>query len=387
MNSRERVLTALAFKEADRVPIDLGGSTGASGIHVIAYHNLKKYLGIGGPVKCNDVMQQLAQMEEIIRKRLHIDVIQVNALAFHQEWAPLTLHSSPADMNVLYPAGLNVQIEANGARLLKNAAGQRFQMPQGAYYFDAEDGKSWFSWPYDFTDENLDALQRNTRRIYEETEYAVSANFGGNFFSVEPEFMMDLMLEPEKIGDMLAQRCDDLIKKYTLLHQAIGEYTFCISFADDFGSQNAPMVSPDIFHERIAPHYKKFTSWLHSKTNWKLYLHSCGAIEPLIDSIIEMGADILNPVQISATGMAPVKLKEKYGRKIVFWGGGCDTQNILGKADKVTLEEHVKNLIRIFAPGGGFVFNQVHAIQPLVPPEDICTVFETAFKYGQYPIK
>ncbi|MEI8246789.1 MAG: uroporphyrinogen decarboxylase family protein [Lentisphaerota bacterium] len=387
MNSRERVLTALAFKEADRVPIDLGGTTGASGIHVIAYHNLKKYLGIGGPVKCNDVMQQLAQMEDVIRERLHIDVVQVNALAFHQEWAPLTLHSSPADMNVLYPAGLDIQVEANGARLLKNAAGQRFQMPQGAYYFDAEDGKSWFSWPYELTDENLAALQRNTRRIYEETGYAISANFGGNFFSVEPEFMMDLMLEPEKIGDMLAQRCDDLIKKYTLLHQAIGEYTFCISFADDFGSQNAPMVSPDIFHERIAPHYKKFTSWLRSKTNWKLYLHSCGAIEPLIDSIIEMGADILNPVQISATGMDPVKLKEKYGRKIIFWGGGCDTQNILGKADKDTLEEHVKNLIRIFAPGGGFVFNQVHAIQPLVSPEDICAVFETAFKYGQYPIK
>ena len=199
--------------------------------------------------------------------------------------------------------------------------------------------------------------------------------------------MMDLMLEPEKIGDMLAQRCDDLIKKYTLLHQAIGEYTFCIVFADDFGSQNAPMLSPDIFHERIAPHYKKFTSWLHSKTNWKLFLHSCGAIEPLIADIVEMGADILNPVQISATGMDPVKLKEKYGRKIVFWGGGCDTQNILGKADKNTLEEHVKNLIRIFAPGGGFVFNQVHAIQPLVSPEDICAVFETAFKYGQYPIK
>ena len=332
MNSRERVLTALAFKEADRIPIDLGGSTGASGIHVIAYHNLKQYLGLGGPVKCNDVMQQLAQVEDVIRERLHIDVVQVNALAFHQEWAPLTLHSSPADMNVLYPAGLDIQVEANGARLLKNAAGQRFQMPQGAYYFDAEDGKSWFSWPYELTDENLAALQRNTSRIYEETGYAISANFGGNFFSVEPEFMMDLMLEPEKIGDMLAQRCDDLIKKYTMLHQAIGEYTFCISFADDFGSQNAPMVSPDIFHERIAPHYKKFTSWLHSKTNWKLYLHSCGAIEPLIDSIIEMGADILNPVQISATGMDPVKLKEKYGRKIIFWGGGCDTQNILGKS-------------------------------------------------------
>ena len=387
MNSRQRVLTALAFKEADRVPIDLGGTTGASGIHVIACHNLKKYLGIGGPVKCNDVMQQLTQMEEIIRERLHIDVIQVNALAFHKEWAPLSLHSRPDDMDVLYPAGLDIQTRTDGSRLLKNSAGQRFLMPPGAYYFDAEDGKSWFSWPYDLTDENLAALQRNTRRIYEETDYAIAANFGGNFFSVEPEFMMDLMLEPEKIGDMLAQRCDDLIKKYTLLHQAIGEYTFCISFADDFGSQNAPMLSPDIFRERIAPHYKKFTSWLHSKTDWKLYLHSCGAIEPLIDSIIEMGTDILNPVQISATGMDPAKLKEKYGRKIVFWGGGCDTQNILGKADKTALEEHVINLIRIFAPGGGFVFNQVHAIQPLVPPEDICTVFETAFKYGQYPVK
>ena len=143
------------------------------------------------------------------------------------------------------------------------------------------------------------------------------------------------------------------------------------------------MVSPDIFHERIAPHYKKFTSWLHSKTNWKLYLHSCGAIEPLIDSIIEMGADILNPVQISATGMDPVKLKEKYGRKIVFWGGGCDTQNILGKADKVTLEEHVKNLIRIFAPGGGFVFQQVHNILANIPPQNIVAMLDAVAEFNR----
>lgn len=387
MNSRERVLTALAFKEADRVPIDLGGSTGASGIHVIAYSRLKKYLGIAGAVKCNDVMQQLAQVEDAVRKRLHADVIQVNPLAFHKKWAPLALHTSLDGEGVLYPAGLGIQTGSDGTRLLKNPAGQRFLMPPEAYYFDAEDGRSWFSWPYELNDENLEALQRNTRRIYEETDYAVAANFGGSFFSVEPEFMMDLMLEPNKIEDMLALKCDELIKKYSLLHQAIGEYTFCICFADDFGAQNAPMISPDTFRERIAPHYKRFTSWLHSRTSWKLYLHSCGAVEPLIDGIIEMGADILNPVQISAFGMNPAELKGKYGGKIVFWGGGCDTQNILGKADKAILEEHVKNNIRIFAPGGGFVFNQVHAIQALVSPEDICTFFDTAFEYGRYPVK
>lgn len=387
MTSRERVMTALAFKEADRVPIDLGGSTGASGIHVIAYHRLKQHIGLGGPVQCNDVMQQLAQVEDVVRERLHVDVIQVNPLAFHREWAPLRLHPRPEDMTVQYPAGLAVQAGPDGTRLLENVAGQRFLMPRGAYYFDAEDGKSWFSWPYDLTDENLASLARNTRRIHEETEYAIAANFGGNFFSVEPEFMMDLMLEPAKVEDLLAQRCDDLIQKYALLHQAIGEYTFAICFADDFGAQNAPMVSPEIFQERIVPHYRKFTSWLHAKTGWKLFLHSCGAIEPLLDGIVGMGADILNPVQISAAGMDPVALKKKYGKKIVFWGGGCDTQNILGKTDRATLTEHVTNLVRIFAPGGGFVFNQVHAIQPLVPPEDICTLFDTAFAQGHYPVK
>ena len=147
------------------------------------------------------------------------------------------------------------------------------------------------------------------------------------------------------------------------------------------------MMAPELFAERIAPHYRRFTDWLHAETDWKLYLHSCGAIEPLIESLIGAGVDILNPVQTSAEGMDPHLLKKRYGGRIVFWGGGCDTQRILGFASPEEIREHVRERIRIFAPGGGFVFNQVHAIQATVPPEHIEAMLGAARQYGEYPIR
>lgn len=386
MNSRERIKLTLEFKEPDRVPVDLGGTTGASGIHVLAYHRLKRHLGCGGPVKCYDMMQQLALVEEEIRLRLHTDVIQINALTGHRNWEKAVLFDHEPALEQLIPAGLDLKITGEEA-LLVNPAGKRFHMPKSSYYFDAEDGKSWFSYPYELTDEFLAALQKNTRELYESTGYALAGNFSGNFFSSDPEFMMDMLLEPAKIEDTLAKRCDALIEKYRLLHQSIGAYTFCIAFADDFGAQNAPLLDPDTFRTGIAPHYRRFTDWLHRETDWKLYLHSCGAIEPLLEDIIGMGVDILNPIQTSATGMDPAMLKAKYGRRVVFWGGGCDTQHVLGYVDQATLAEHVRERLAILAPGGGFVFNQVHAIQPTVDPESIRTLFDTVHEYGQYPIR
>jgi uroporphyrinogen decarboxylase len=172
---------------------------------------------------------------------------------------------------------------------------------------------------------------------------------------------MDLMTEQDKVTEALTKKCDALIEKIGRVNQAFGKYMFCIIFADDFGAQNAPLLSPDIFRKMIVPHYKRFSTWLHANTALKLYLHSCGAIMPLLDDIVGMGVDILNPVQTSAAGMNPVTLKAKYGRKIVFSGGGCDTQSVLGFKSKDELEEHVKERLRIFAPGGGFIFNQIYS--------------------------
>jgi len=367
-------LKSISFEEPDRVPVDLGGTTGASGVHVLAYHRLKKALGLDPTVKCGDVMQMLAIVEDEVRERLGLDVVQVNPLTFNKAWTPVPVFAGMGQ-SLLLPSGLDVSRGRDSGWTLKGRAGASFIMPPDSYYFDADDGKGWFSFPYELTDEYLAGLSKDTEELFDATDYAIALNFGGNFGSTDPEFLMDLLVEPGKIEESLSRRCDELVRKYSLLSEAVGDFSFCVVFADDFGSQVAPMLSPDLFRERIAPHYKRFADWLHGKTRWRLFLHSCGAVEPLIEDFIAMGVDILNPVQTSATGMDPALLKRKFGGRIVFWGGGCDTQSVLGFKSSEEVKAHVRERIRIFAPGGGFVFNQVHAIQPTVDTASILAMF------------
>lgn len=385
MTSRERVARTIRFQEPDRVPIDLGGTTGASGIHVLAYARLRRHLGLpGGPVACDDMMQQLAVVDDDVRERLHIDTFPVDISCVAKEWHTCPLHD---DLEIRLPARPDLRRLADGGWLLRDAAGREYLKPPGSFYFDARDGRSWYSFGMPLTDETLQDLADFTRRLHAGTDYALAARFGGGFGSHDPGFLTALVTEPARIDDENAAACDALIARYQRLHQAIGAYTFCVVFADDYGTQQAPMISPEMFRERIAPHYRRFADWLHTRTSWKLFLHSCGAVEPLIESFIEMGVDILNPVQTSAAGMDPALLKRKYGGRIVFWGGGCDTQRVLGFRPPEEVREHVRERIRIFAPGGGFVFNQVHAIQPAVDPRSICAAFDTAWDEGWYPIR
>jgi uroporphyrinogen decarboxylase len=381
MNSRERVYKVIRFEEPDRVPVDLGGTSGASGIHVIAYRNLKKHLGLPHKViRSNDAMQQLAMIEPEIMDRLHVDVMQISTALVAENWYDYPLFQ---DLSVSFPLKLNIKRESDGW-LLKDNDGNLYRKPDSSLYFDSTDGCHWYSTDLPLTDENLSALQKKVKDIYESTEYALAGKFGGSFFETNPEFLMDLMTEQDKVNELLSKRCDQLIEKIKRVNQAFGRYMFCIVFADDFGAQNAPLLSPDIFREMIVPHYKRFSAWLHANTELKLYLHSCGAIMPLLDDIVGMGIDILNPVQTSAAMMDPKVLKAKYGRKIVFNGGGCDTQSVLGFKSKDELEEHVRERLRVFSPGGGFIFNQVHAIQANVSPESILTLFDTVHKSENY---
>ncbi len=384
MTSRERVLAACRFTEPDRVPIDLGGSTGASSIHMRAYDNLRRHLGLpAGRVVCDDIMQMLARVEGDVRERFGVDVAAIDPTCVVRDWES---HPLLDGIDVRLPAGLDLKRQADGTWVLVHPNGKRYLRPPASHYFDAEDGKGWYGLGPALTDETLAALQTYARTLYNETDLALTARFGGGFSSHQPEFLMDLLLEPAKVQDRLHRQCDALIEKYSRLHQALGDYTFCVVFADDLGTQNAPMLGPDLFAEAIAPHYRRFAEWLHGHTDWLFYLHSCGAIEPLIETLIDCGIDILNPVQTSAAGMDPAELKRKYGGRIVFWGGGCDTQSVLGFRPPEEIAEHVRDRIRIFAPGGGFVFNQVHVIQPTVPPEQVCAMFDAARRYGTYPV-
>jgi uroporphyrinogen decarboxylase len=166
--------------------------------------------------------------------------------------------------------------------------------------------------------------------------------------------------------------------------KSMGRYIQCIGTGSDLGTQTAPMVNPVIYEELVAPYLKKFCSFIHENSDCKVFMHCCGSIKPFIPILTDCGIDILNPVQISAKNMDPNDLKDNYGNEMTYWGGGCDTQNILNVGSPEDVKENVRNLIKIFKPGTGFVFNQVHNIMGDITPENIVTMFDTAYEESFY---
>ena len=248
------------------------------------------------------------------------------------------------------------------------------------------------------SDEELDSLVKRAKYLYENTDKALlgwgasismlglSALLSDNITQGSlNEWLCMLMLEKETANEMMGRYVDAVIKCLTLYHQAVGDYCFAWGVAsDDAGTQRACLIRPEVFDEMIKPHYKRLCDWVHTNTNWKTYLHSCGSVYDYIGYWIEAGIDILNPVQISAVNMSPEKLMEDFGGKIVFWGGGCDTQKVLPLGTPEEVMEHVKHNISIFGSGqGGYVFNQVHNIQHDVPVENVDAMFEADYEYGK----
>lgn len=371
MNSRERVQALFSGDRMDRSPIDLG-ATYSSGIHLLAYQDLRKALGLPPcRIRCNDVMQQLAEVDDDVLHALHCDFKQISPTTVIDTWE---FHDLFPGHEFYYPGPLTLR-EEEDRHVLIDEAGNRYVKPHGAFYFDAEDINTWYGTPFVPTGERLRELRERTRKIYEADDFALVANFGGGFMSMAPDFLMDMLLEPEKVMAELESRCTDLIDLYRRIYGAVGEYTCAVALYSDFGTQNGPALSPETFRSVIKPHFKRFCDWVHGETHWKVFLHSCGGIEPLIEDIIDMGIDILNPIQTSAAGMDLHHLKQTFGSRIVFWGGACDTQRILGKVHGEALIRHVRERIQILEPGGNFVFNPVHDIQPDVSGEDIAAIY------------
>jgi uroporphyrinogen-III decarboxylase len=198
--------------------------------------------------------------------------------------------------------------------------------------------------------------------------------------------MMMLMKDKDTCHDMMDRAVEATIRCLTLVKQAVGEYCFAWGIAsDDSGTQRGEFIRPELWAEMIKPHYKKLCAWVHANTSWKTFFHCCGSVYRLLPHFIDAGIDIFNPVQTSAANMEPARLKKEFGDRLVFWGGGCDTQRILGQATPAEIRQHVKERMETFAPGGGFVFNQVHNIQANVPPENVMAMFEAAYEFGRYP--
>ena len=409
MTSRERVLRTVNFQDADRVPIDLGAMK-ASGITVKAYNELKAKLGIHTQTRIWDPRLMIACVEDEVLRRFHADVVPLDvATALYDgrpdsEWTPSTLYEGAGG---LLPPGVGVDVDSEGRWVLLDANRNptTFRMPRGGYYFDdvafdavgAKINPAAFRPVTGFPDEQLRALEARSRLLYEK-EYAMLGWGGGVCFlglslitdrlsnvtmGLPSEWMMMLMTEKETCHEMMARSVDASIKCLEQLHDAVGDRCFAWGIAaDDSGTQRSEFIRPGLWAEMIKPHYARLCAWIHRNTQWKTFLHCCGSIYGLIPHMIEAGIDILNPIQTSAANMQPERLKAEFGGKIIFWGGGCDTQRVLPTATPEEIREHVRERLAIFAPGGGYVFNQVHNIQTNVPVENVIAMLDAA--YDQY---
>jgi uroporphyrinogen decarboxylase len=412
MTSRERVLAAINHKEPDRVPIDCGGMRSA-GISAIAYANLKEYLGItSGEIKVYDVLQQLAYPEDFMFERFQLDVVDLGRVFLNREedWFDWTLkNGAKARMPKFfkYTAG-----PGNEVLIYWKSGIPLGKMPESSLYFDQchwpladldeipdpfpdKVGEMMWDiptppWDLDLTDENLEYIAAKAKELYETTDYAIMTPVGCNFLEIGmmwrgmENFLCDIAADPAGAERLFERLMELHIEKLSRILPYIGPYVQILHLNDDYGSQNGPLISPEVYRKMIKPRQKKVNDYIKSKCDCKLLLHCCGGIYELIPDLIEAGFDILNPIQTSCRNMEPRKLKNEFGRDITFWGGGCDTRDVLPGATPDEIEEHVRERMEIFSPGGGFVFNPVHNIMANVPPENIVRMYETAIKYGNY---
>lgn len=396
MTGRERILRAIKHEEADRVPIDFGGMR-STGIMAIAYNQLKKHLGLaGGETRIFDTMQQLALVEPEILAAFGADVVPLDLGNYAPNgWRPYRLPDGSGGLAV---AEFNPVAAEDGGWEVREGGRVVSRRSKDSLYFDtvhhplagAErpedlDGYQWWT----LTEGQLAYLRQEARRLHETTGYAVMASFGGNIletghtlFGYE-KFMIELALRTPLVEAFLERLTAVHLGNLRKYLAAVGDYVQIIQFGDDLGTQHGPAISPVLYRDLIKRRHAQLYQYVHQHSACHVFLHSCGAIHPLLGDLIEAGVDIINPVQIGAAGMEPERLKREFGRDLTFWGGGCDTQRTLPFGTEQEVRDEVRRMIEIFAPGGGYVFNQVHNIQANIPPAKVVALYETAKAAGE----
>ena len=405
---RQRVIDALNHRQGDSVPVDFGG-TAVTGMHVTCVAALREYYGLEKrPVRIHEPYQMLGMIDEDLREALGIDVIGVfprnTMFGFATEnWKSWIFN----DLEVLVPHDFNVSIDANGDTLIypegDMTADPSGRMPRGGYFFDSivrqepldderlnpEDNMEEFTL---ITDQELAHFVRSVE-VAAASGLAVIATFGGTAFgdiALVPamnlkhprgirditEWYVSTSSRQDYIHKVFQHQCEIGINNLERIHSAIGNSVDAVFICGtDFGTQTSAFCSVNTFRSLYFPYYKQVNDCIHAHTTWKTFKHSCGSVIRFIPSFIEAGFDILNPVQCSAAGMDPGTLKETFGDRVVFWGGGVDTQKTLPFGTAAEVREQVLRRCEIFAPDGGFVFNSIHNAQAGTPLENIVAMF------------
>jgi uroporphyrinogen decarboxylase len=405
MTRRERVISALNHKEPDKVPVDCGAMR-STGIMGVAYNRLKKHLGIEGRgTKIHDMIQQLCLPESWYLDMFQVDVVDL-ARTFADnpaDWRDWTL---PDGSSAKIPAWLRIERRGDSWVCVNQEDEAIAEMPECSYFFDQAiwplygihkedfDDLSYHMnrvmWSYmadplwkNSKDPNFYAMLReNAKKLFDETDYAVMMGFGGNLFEWgqflyrTDEFLANLITHRNEMEKMLDKLTEIHLQNLEPVLEAVSPYVQIIQMGDDLGMQSGPMISPRMYREIFFPRHKRLYQFIKETTDMYVFLHTCGAMSEYIPDLIEAGVDIINPVQITAEGMDPEKLKREYGKDIVFWGGGVDTQHVLPHASPEEVRAEVRKNSEFFMKGGGFIFSQVHNILAEVPPENILAMYD-----------
>lgn len=418
VTSRERIETACRHEQPDILPVDFGGGF-QTGIAVSIVYQLRQALGLdkpGTPVKVVEVYQMLGETAPDLQAALGIDTVSVSGTGTMfgyptKEFKEWELQDGTP---VLVPVDFNTEYEESGDLLQypegDTAAVASGKMPAGGHFFDAisrqqpidedkldpEDNCEEFSI---VAQAELDHYKLLAEKLYCKTDKALFCTFGGLTFGdvalvpatflknpkgirdVE-EWYVSTAMRPGYIKTVFERQAETAVENLARLHEAVGDKISVIQTnGTDFGTQNGPFCSSGQYRELFLPYQKKVNDWIHENTSWKTFMHSCGGIFPLLPCIIDAGFDILNPVQCSAAGMEAEKLKSEYGKDLVFWGGGVDTQKTLPFGIPDEVREEVRRRIDVFGDGGGFVFCTVHNIVANTPIENLLAMFDVIKEY------
>ncbi len=373
---RERVRDVVAHRESDRVPVDLGGSMVTS-IHQKGHDSLKKHLGINldRPTEIARGRSLVARVDVEVQDRLGVDVRM------------LTVNS---------PDGW--EDEAGGDRIT-DGWGIVWERPEGFDNYEITDSPLFgditvddvrsMAWPEAVPSGFTQGLRDKARALRQGTDKAIIANLAmqihtqSYFLRGFSQYLMDMVMNPRLIEAIMDRVLEIFVERTRAIMAEIGDLVDIVYVADDLGAQNGPLFSPTTYRQLLKPRQKKLFEAIKQGNDVKILYHTCGSVIEFIDDLAEVGVDILNPVQTSATGMDPIALKSRFGGKVCFWGG-IDTQNILPFGTPDQVREEVKRCIDVFAPGGGYVVAAIHNIRPEVPPENIIAMIEAVHEFGKY---
>ena len=381
MDSRERVLRTLNHQEPDRVPFDLGG-TGLSSIHISAYNNLRRYLDMSRyQVRISHVAEQLAMVDEELAEKLEADIRPVMpGLSSEFEY---TFRNEGAYEAYTDEWGIGWHKPNDGGLYY-----DIYQHPlEGA---DTLEAFKYYTFPDPLNAGRFESLRSQAEDVKAKGKAIALAGPCAGITEVYSwlrgyeQYFIDLAINHDYVTCMLDRLVDFKCAYWERALHEIGDLVDVVIEADDLASQNALLLSPNTYRSLIKPRHQHLFSFIKDQAAVKIFFHSCGAIRPLINDLIETGIDILNPVQISAKDMDLRELKQEFGQDLVFWGGGVDTQHALCRGSPEQVKEDVKRNIEALAPGGGFIFAAVHDIQADVPPEDILAMWKAWQEYGIY---